>query len=77
MLQTKVEFINKKILTLCEAVNIKVWAESQHELNLATTWAESPWLNGIVERHKLVLSEMLNKLLEENHCTLDIAHPGA
>ena len=48
---------------LSEAVNIKVH----------TTGAESPWSNGIIERHNSVLSEMLNKVPEENHCSLDIA----
>ena len=50
-------------MTLCEALNIKVH----------TTGAESPWSNGIIERHNLVVSEMLNKVIEENHCSLDIA----
>ena len=49
-------------MTLCEAFNIKVHA----------TGAECSRLNGIVERYNLVLSEMLNKVLEEN-CILDIA----
>ena len=48
---------------LSEAVNIKVH----------TTGAESPWSNGIIERHNSVLLEMLNKVPEENHCSLDIA----
>ena len=57
------EFVNEELMTLCEALNIKVH----------TTGAESPCSNGIIERHNLVLSEMLNKVLEENHCSLDIA----
>ena len=50
-------------MTVCEGLNIKVH----------TTGDESPWLNRIVEQHNLVLSEMLNKALEENHFSLDIA----
>ena len=57
------EFVNEELMTLCEALNIKVH----------TTGAESPWSNGIIEGHNLVLSEMLNKVLEENHCSLEIA----
>ena len=48
-------------MTLCEVLNIKV----------LTAGAESPWSNGIVEQHNLVLSEVLNKVLQENHCSLD------
>ena len=33
-------------------------------------WVSIYW---IVQRQKLVLSEMLNKVLEENHCSWDIA----
>ena len=57
------EFVNEELITLCEALNIKV-----HR-----TGAESPWSKGIIEWHNLVLSEMLNKVLEENHSSLDIA----
>ena len=51
------------MLSLGEALNIKI----------QTTGAESPWSNGIVERHNLVLSEMLNKVLEEQHCNFEVA----
>ena len=57
------EFVNEELMTQCEARNIKVH----------TTGVESRGSNGIIERHNLVLAEMLNKVLEENHCSLDIA----
>ena len=55
------EFVNDDSLKLCEAFNIKV----------KTTGAEAPWSNGLVERHNLVLSEMLNKVLEDTKCPFD------
>ena len=55
-------FVNDNLLKLCEAFNIKV----------KTTGAEAPWSNGLVERHNLVLSEMLNKVLENTKCPFDI-----
>ena len=57
------EFVNEEIMTMCEALNIKVHIPG----------VESPWSNGIIEQPDLVLSEMLNKVLEEDHCSLDIA----
>ena len=41
------EFMNSEFLDLCEQMNITV----------KTTAAESPWSNGLVERHNLVLRE--------------------
>ena len=57
------EFVNEEIMIMCEALNTKVH----------TPGVESSWSNRIIEQHDLVLSEMLNKVLEENHCSLDIA----
>ena len=57
------EFVNDDFLKLSEASNIKV----------KTTGAEPPWSNSLVERHNLVLSEMLNKVLEDTKCPFDIA----
>ena len=57
------KFINKELMTLCEVLNIKV----------PITRAKSPWSNRIVQQHNLVLSEMLNKVLEKNRCSLDTA----
>ena len=54
------EFINEELMTLFETLNIKVH----------TTGAKSPWPNGIVERHNLVLLEMSKKVLEEKKSTV-------
>ena len=48
---------------LCEALNTR----------LQTTGTKLPSPNGLVERHNLVLSESLNKVLEVNRYFLDIA----
>ena len=56
------EFVNHNFLQLCEAFNIIV----------KTTGAEAHWSNGLAERHNLVLSEMLNKVLEDTKCPFDI-----
>ena len=38
-----------------------------------TAGAEAPWSSSLVERHNLVLSEMLHKALEDMKCPFDIA----
>ena len=57
------KFVSDKLFCLCEALNIR----------LKTSGAESPLSNGLIERHNLVPSEMLNKVLEDNGCSLIIA----
>lgn len=57
------EFINESFLEMCEQMNIKV----------RTTGAESPWSNGLVERHNQIISAMLDKVLEDTDCDFDIA----
>ena len=57
------EFANTQFIEMCESLNI----------NVKTTAAESPWSNGIVERHNLVISEMLDKVLHDFNCTFEIA----
>ena len=57
------EFCNNEFTNMCEALNITV----------RTTGAESPWSNGIVERHNRTIAEMLDKILEENNCNIEIA----
>ena len=42
-------------------------------MTIKTTGAESPWSNGLVERHNRVLSEMLDKIIEDSHCSLEVA----
>ena len=57
------EFANESFLELCESLNITV----------KTTGAEAPWSNGLVERHNLVITDMLDKVMEENRCSLEVA----
>ena len=38
-----------------------------------TTAAESPWSNGLNERHNGILGEMVKKTLEDTHCSFEIA----
>ena len=57
------EFMNEEFLSLCEKMNISV----------KTTAAESPWSNGLVERHNAVIAEMLDKVLDEEKCDFDTA----
>ena len=52
------EFVNEDFLQLCKGFNISV----------KTTGAEAPGSIGLVEHHNLVLSEMLNKVLEDTKC---------
>ena len=57
------ELMNDAFVDLCDQFNIIV----------KTTAAESPWSNGLVERHNLVLSEMLEKVLDSEKCDFDMA----
>ena len=57
------EFVNEKFLEMCNVMNI----------TFKTSPAESPWCNGTVERHNGVLSEMIDAVLEETGCNIDIA----
>ena len=38
-----------------------------HNIRFMLTAAESPFSNGLVERHNLILSEMLDKTLEDHN----------
>ena len=42
-------------------------------MTIKTTGAESPWSNGLVERHNRVLGKMLDKIIEDSHCSLEVA----
>ena len=39
---------------------------------MRTTLAESPWSNGLNERHNGILGEMVKKTLEDTHCSFEI-----
>ena len=57
------EFQGEKWESLCETFNIS------HK----TTAAESPFSNGICERHNLLIAEMTEKIMEDVGCTLNVA----
>ena len=57
------EFVNQEFLEMCEKFNI----------NIKTTPAESPWSNGMVERHNAIIAGMLDKVLSDTPCNFDIA----
>ena len=57
------EFMNASFIEMCEQMNITV----------KNTAGRSPWSNGLVERHNLVISEMLEKVLAESKCDFDAA----
>ena len=57
------EFINNEVSDLCEKLNIE----------LKSTAAESAWSNGMVERHNGILANMIDKILSDVNCDLEIA----
>ena len=48
---------------MCKAINITV----------KVTAAESPFSNGLVERHNFIIADMMDKTLEELQFSLDLA----
>lgn len=57
------EFLNEEYKEMCEMFNIEE----------AKTAAESPWANGVCERHNAVIKEAVRKTLEESNCSLETA----
>ena len=57
------EFMNKEYMDLSEQMNVIV----------KNTAEESHWSKGLVERHNLVISEMLDKVLAYSKCDFDLA----
>ena len=57
------EFVNKDVMDFAEKYNII----------LKTTAAESPWSNGLCERHNGILNNNVNKIVENNLCSLQVA----
>ena len=57
------EFSNGKFRELCEKLNVRVH----------TTAAESPWSNGLCERHNAVIADMVTKVKDDTGCSLDLA----
>ena len=57
------EFCNDEFISMCENLNIRI----------CTTAAESPWSNGLVERHNAILGLTVNKIMNDLNCDLDVA----
>ena len=57
------EFANAKFIEMAESLGITV----------KTTAAEAPWSNRLIERHNLVLADMLNKVLDDTQCHPNLA----
>ena len=57
------EFANERMKELGERMNIR----------LMHTAAESPWSNGLVERHNATLKDMLERIMAEGDVTLPVA----
>ena len=57
------EFNNNLFREMCEQLNIEV----------LSTAAESPWSNGITERHNALVGQMTVKVMEEVNCSIEVA----
>ena len=57
------EFNNELFRNMAELLNVEV----------LTTAAESPWSNGITERHNALISEMTRKVLADVNCSIHVA----
>ena len=57
------EFVNQDMIDFAEKFNI----------TLKTTAAESPWSNGLCERHNGILNNHLKKIMSNNICSIDMA----
>ena len=57
------EFVNKLFTDMCENLNVR----------FITTAAESPWSNGLVERHNGLIGDAVSKIMEDVDCSVDIA----
>ena len=57
------EFVNDEFNELAEKFNISV----------RTTAAESPWSNGLIEKHNGIIGDMIHKTLYETGCDLEMA----
>jgi hypothetical protein len=57
------EFVNAEFNELAEKFNIKV----------LTTAAESPWSNGLCEKHNGIIADMIQKTMSDGVCDLELA----
>ena len=58
------EFVNNELLALCEWFNIVV----------NSTAPQPPWSYGLVQRHNLILVDMLDKVLADRRCSFNVYH---
>ena len=57
------EYVNQSFVDLCEKFGVHV----------ATTGAEAPWSNGLVERHHDLISRNVQKIMEDTNCSIEVA----
>ena len=57
------EFNNRDVQDMAENLNTEI----------LTTAAESPWSNGVCERHNAVIGNMVTKILSDSKCDLETA----
>ena len=57
------EFVNQQFAEMCQLMDVAT----------KTSPAESPWCNGTVERHNGILGQMIEAIMEETKCNVDIA----
>ena len=57
------EFVNDAFNQMCSLLNIRI----------KTSPAESPWCQGVVERHNGILAAMIKSVMEEVGCDVDVA----
>lgn len=57
------EFANSEFIEMCESLNI----------NFITTAAESPFSNGLVEKHNDIIGEAIQKILDDVDCSIEVA----
>ena len=56
------EFAHSKFTDMAQSMNITV----------EVTAAESPFSNGLVERHSFIIADLMDKVLEESHLNMDL-----
>ena len=63
LVDTGGEFANREFLDMCDKCNVRI----------LTTAAESPWSNGLIEKHNGVLGSMITKMIEEDPMDIKLA----
>ena len=57
------EYVNSSFMDMCE----------KFDVHIVTTGAEAPWSNGLIERHHALLARNVDKIIEDTHCSIEIA----